>query len=93
MNPPDYRGPASLAVSDQMIPVTAVLSGHFNPIDGLFHWYGRLTGEDLPRPGRISAQLTIGDESREVRLEETDPWGSLRVSGAGSPPYGLVADA
>jgi hypothetical protein len=93
MNEPDYRGPASLVVGDRAIPVTAVLAGNLNPLDGLFHWYGRVSGVDLPRPGRTAAALTIGNESRPVRLEEVDPWGNLRVSGAGRPPYELSAES
>ncbi|MCE5292319.1 MAG: DUF4873 domain-containing protein [Nocardiaceae bacterium] len=89
MNDPDYRGPAVLSVDGDDFPVMAVLAGHLDPIDGKFHWFGRISGPKLPNPGRMSAHVTIGPESRAVRLEERDPWGNLRVSGVGSPPYGM----
>ena len=42
----DYRGPATLVADDREIPVEVVLRGHFQPIDGRFHWYGRLSASD-----------------------------------------------
>ena len=79
--------PATLTVTGRDIPVVVVLAGAINPIDGRYHWYGRVSGAELPRPSRQPASLTIGNEARDVRIEELDPWGNLRISGTGLPPY------
>lgn len=84
-----YCGPAVL--SD--IPVTVALTGHLDPIDGRFHWYGRVHADEpelLPPPGRILADLLVpGVAPVAAKLEERDPWGNLRVSGVGPPPFAV----
>lgn len=87
-----YRGSAVLASGDHRIPVTVALAGHSEPIDGRYHWYGRITADDdvtaLRRPGREPVTLTL-PEGKPVpaKLAEVDPWGSVRVTGVGPPPY------
>ena len=48
--PPDdgdgYDGPAVLIVGERTLEVTAHLAGHLEPLDGLFHWYGRIDRAD-----------------------------------------------
>lgn len=88
---PEYQGPAVIGGSGDDITVTVTLSGHHDPIDGRYHWYGRVVGDDrLPEPGRIPVTLTLpGGAPTSGRLEERDPWGNLRIVGIGAPPYTL----
>ncbi|MQY31374.1 DUF4873 domain-containing protein [Nocardia aurantia] len=88
---PDYSGPAVLDVPGAEVPVRVTLSGHLDPIDGRFHWYGRITadpGAELPDPGRGQVTLILPDGSAAAgRLQERDPWGNLRIVGVGAPPF------
>ena len=83
-----YAGPATLLVDGTEIAAHADLRGRFEPIDGRFHWYGRLSGPDLAQvaPG---ATVTLGTAhgSATARLSDVDPWGRPRVSGVGRPPF------
>jgi len=89
----EYRGPAVLCVGHDDIAVIVTLGGHRDPIDGRYHWYGRLVAADAtatPEPGRGEVTLTVpGGAATAARLEERDPWGNLRVTGAGEPPFPL----
>ena len=37
-----YTGPATLVVGGAEFAVEVDLRGHFQPIDGYYHWYGRI---------------------------------------------------
>ncbi len=96
--PPDedtgYDGEATLIVDDQPIAVTVHLDGHLEPLDGLFHWYGRIERSTavaaVKDSGARTAALVIGaGEPAEVRLAEYDPWEHIQVNGTGRPPYPL----
>lgn len=96
--PPDdddgYRGPAALTVEGRRIHVHVHLAGHLEPLDGRFHWYGRVQRDDAvveaKDAGATTALIAIGDgPQREVRLAEYDPWGNIALRGEGSPPYPL----
>ena len=88
----EYRGPATLRVGDQDLAVSIRVSAHFEPVEGRFRWAGR-TSPDAALLERVSAglreaQLTIpGARRTRVRLSEPDPWGGVRLSGAGTPPW------
>src|SRR5262249_49813084 len=41
-----YRGPATLIVDESELDVTVTLRGYFEPIDGFYHWYGRINTSD-----------------------------------------------
>lgn len=89
----EYSGPALLDAPGAEIAVTVTLSGHPDPIDGRYHWYGRVApadGSELPDPGRGEVMLTLpGGEPTPGRLQERDPWGHLRIVGVGDPPFAL----
>lgn len=93
---PEYSGPALLDAPGLELPVTVALSGHLDPTDGHFHWYGRISAPetaDLPDPGRGQIFLTLpGGTPVAGRLQERDPWGNLRVTGIGAPPFPLAED-
>ena len=83
-----YRGPAEL----MGLPVEVRLSAHFEPLEGRLRWAGR-TGpspslRDRVAAGLRSATLSLpGGEAISVRVSEPDPWGGVRLSGVGTPPW------
>ena len=84
-----YDGPASVLVDGAEHPVAVTLRGAFQPVDGLFHWYGRIT-DPAPLPGvRSGAAVTLRTAVGEApaKLSDEDPWGRLRVTGTGRPPF------
>jgi hypothetical protein len=89
-----YAGPATLLVGETVLEVTVRLAGHLEPLDGLFHWYGRVDRTPelvaLKDGGATVADLAIGDRAPvAVRLAEYDAWGHVLVTGVGAPPYPL----
>ena len=82
-----YTGPAEIADGDTTVEeVTVDLRGGFQPIDGHFHWYGRVAGhERLASGDRVTIRTEHGDA--EGRLSDVDPWGRLRIAGTGRPPF------
>jgi hypothetical protein len=89
-----YSGPATLEIPGAELQVAVTLKGHIDPIDGRYHWYGRVHGSnpaDLPEPGRARVQLTLpGRAPATATLRERDPWGDLRITGIGEPPFPLT---
>lgn len=88
----EYRGPATLRVGDDDVAVQIRMSARFEPIEGRFRWAGR-TGPDDDLRARVGgglreAAITVpGSPQRRVRLSEPDPWGGVRLSGTGTPPW------
>jgi len=89
-----YAGPATLVVGDQSLDVEVVLTGHLEPLDGRYHWYGRVAKDAAVDAAKqagatdIALRLPDGDP-RPGRLAEHDAWGNLRVTGLGAPPFAL----
>lgn len=87
----DYNGTATLVLDEQELPVQVRLRGFFEPIDGRFHWYGRLEASDAVREaagGRAATAVLrtpYGEASGAVG--DPDVWGRYRVSGLGRPPF------
>lgn len=81
----EYDGAVTLVAGDRTVETTAVLRGHFEPIDGRFHWYGRLAPVDLSSGADVTVTTPHG--SADGRLSDVDPWGRLRVAGVGRPPF------
>jgi hypothetical protein len=87
-----YRGPAVVRVGGDEVEAPIVLSGRFEPIDGRFHWNGRISADDRlaghVRAGRLAATVRVpGGSEAPARLAEPDPWGRIRVTGTGRPPH------
>jgi uncharacterized protein DUF4873 len=81
-----YAGPVAVILRGVPLEVEAELRGRFDPIDGRFHWYGRLAPTPALESG-ASVTITTRHGSAEGRLSDIDPWGRLRVSGTGTPPF------
>ncbi|WP_433292018.1 DUF4873 domain-containing protein [Actinoplanes sp. CA-030573] len=91
-NDEEYRGPATLRIGDADLPVEIRMSAHFEPLEGRFRWAGRTTPHEELRErvsgGLREARIAIpGSPDAAVRLSEPDPWGGIRLSGAGTPPW------
>jgi hypothetical protein len=81
-----YAGPAEIVDGDESVGVTVDLRGGFEPIDGHFHWYGRVGGDDRLASGdRVTIRTDHG--TAHGRLSDVDPWGRLRIAGTGQPPF------
>lgn len=92
----EYRGGGQIAPlgarSEAADPVSVEvdLRGHFEPVDGRFHWYGRIAANaELAARHRPGAQvlLTTPHGSAEARIADVDPWGRYRIAGTGRPPF------
>lgn len=86
-----YTGPASVRICTDEFDVQAELRGHFEPVDGRYHWYGRLARHDglaarIPQ-GRAAGLLSTPHGSAECELSDPDPWHRYRVSGVSTPPF------
>ena len=91
-----YEGPARLLIGDATIDVDVVLTGHLEPLDGRYHWYGRVARNEAAdaakQGGATEVGLVVGDGPRaDGRLAEHDAWGNLRITGLGAPPFELEA--
>jgi hypothetical protein len=88
----EYRGPATLRIGEEELAVQIRASARFEPVEGRFRWAGRTNPDELLRArvsgGLREGLLTIpGLPQAAVRLSEPDPWGGVRLSGAGTPPW------
>ncbi|MBS2967120.1 DUF4873 domain-containing protein, partial [Actinocrinis puniceicyclus] len=98
-----YRGPATLVLtavpSAPELAVQVDLRGYFQPIDGRYHWHGRIAAHDeltaALASGRGPATLTTPHGSAPCEISEPDPWNRYRVTGASTPPFptAFAADA
>ncbi|MBW4719318.1 DUF4873 domain-containing protein [Saccharothrix obliqua] len=88
-----YTGPAVLVFDRREVPVEVDLRGHFQPIDGRYHWYGRIGANDevgeLVAGGARTALLRTPGGSATGALADLDPWRRYRVTGTGTPPYAI----
>lgn len=88
-----YRGAATLELDSVTLEVEVVLHGHFEPIDGIYRWYGRVL--ENPRlsehVARSKATVTIHTPtgSASATVGEPDIWDRYRITGRHHPPYRL----
>ena len=89
-----YRGPVTVRVDGAPVEVDAQLHGFFQPIDGSYHWYGRLAPDEristwvAEHGRRAPIDVSVGDRDPvPARLGESNPWGGHRIAGTGPPPH------
>ena len=84
-----YDGPATVLVDGAEHPVSVTLRGQFQPLDGHFHWYGRITPGTPVDEVRSGTAVTLRTDLGEApaKLSDKDPWGRFRVTGTGTPPF------
>lgn len=86
-----YDGPAVLTHNGEDYSTRVRLTGHFDPIDGQYHWQGMFFAE-LPGANVTGSKVSIriGEHTADGRVAERTPWGTLTVIGAaGYPPFPL----
>ena len=86
-----YTGSAVLVFEQREVPVEVELRGYFQPIDGRYHWYGRVKANEqvteLVEGGARTALLRTPDGSATGQLTDPDPWSRYRVAGTSTPPF------
>lgn len=88
----EYSGTADVLDTgdNEPIAVNVQLRGHFQPIDGRFHWYGRIEANqalaDTHRAGSTIALKTPHGVAAG-KIADVDPWGRFRITGLGTPPF------
>jgi len=92
-----YEGTAVLEVDRSRFDVQVRLRGHFQPIDGRYHWYGRIDAheglDELLGTGKATGVLTTAEGSAPCELSEPDPSHRYRVTGFSTPPFRAGAEA
>lgn len=89
----EYDGPAVLVAGEEQVDVVAVLRAGFQPLDGRWHWWGRVSAPDGAPP--LAESVGSGAEAglrtpygeAAGRLTDPDPWGRWRIDGLGRPPF------
>lgn len=85
-----YEGPALLSTAERNLSVEVRLRGHSEPIDGRFHWYGRVQPSaelDANLRSGSAVMVTTPLGTAAGRLSDVDPWGRFRLTGLGTPPF------
>ena len=85
-----YSGPVTVVVDDTEVAGEAVLRGYFEPIDGRYHWYGRLAANpelDALVHGSVAAELRTPVGTAPGKVGDVDTWGRYRIAGVGRPPF------
>jgi cation diffusion facilitator CzcD-associated flavoprotein CzcO len=86
-----YEGSAVLEVDGSRFDVQVRLRGHFQPIDGRYHWYGRVGAHDgldeLLGSAKANGVLVTPEGSAPCELSEPDPSRRYRVTGISTPPF------
>lgn len=88
-----YDGPVVIAHDSEQIATRMRVQGYFDPLDGHFHWAGIAFGDQVRalKDARVGAvEVAVGGgEAVPARLAEITPWGTVRITGVGQPPYPL----
>lgn len=89
----DYRGEAVVFDEHTEVAVLVTLRGNIQPIDGMFHWYGRAAANDelnkLAGGRKTEVVLRTPHGDAKATLSEPDPWNRYRITGVGRPPFPL----
>lgn len=88
-----YTGEAVLVFEQREVPVSVQLRGYFQPIDGRYHWYGRIAADEqvtaLVEAGARGAVLRTPTGEAKGSLTDPDPWSRYRVAGISTPPFAV----
>ena len=90
-----YTGGATLLVEETAMPVEVELRGYFQPIDGYYHWYGRIKPNrqlaDLAGGRKKTAEIRTPQGSAIGEISDPDPWDRYRITGTSTPPFAIPA--
>jgi len=84
-----YRGEAVLLLDGVELTVTVTLRGNFEPVDGRYHWYGRVQPHSGLTSRKDAVVLRTPDGEAAGTLSDPDPWGRYRISGTSRPPFAV----
>jgi hypothetical protein len=88
-----YQGRATVIVDEREFTVDVDVRGHFQPIDGRYHWYGRVRPNaelaELVGGRKRTARLRTPEGDAEGELSDPDPWGRYRITGVSRPPFAV----
>lgn len=88
-----YDGLVVIEHDDEAITTRMRVQGYFDPLDGHFHWAGIAFGDqvrDLKDRRVAVVEVVVGDgDPVPARLTDITPWGTVRITGVGRPPYPL----
>jgi len=86
-----YRGPAEITVGERTFALRVWLGGYFQPVDGFYHWYGRVAADErlteLVGGGTAAATLSTPHGRAPGRLGDVDLWNRYRIEGISTPPF------
>lgn len=88
-----YTGTATLLVDETELTVEVELRGHFQPIDGYYHWYGRIKRHDelmaLTGGKKRKVRITTPEAAADGEISDPDPWDRYRIMGTSTPPFAV----
>lgn len=88
-----YTGAATLVVGEQEFAVDVELRGHFQPIDGHYHWYGRIRANPrlhtFANGRKHPVVLRTADGEATGEISDPDVWQRYRVTGTSRPPFAV----
>jgi len=84
-----YTGPATLTLDGTSLTVEVTLRGNFEPVDGRYHWYGRVQADPALSVGARKPGVVLRTPFGEAAgtLSDPDPWGRYRITGTSRPPF------
>jgi Domain of unknown function (DUF4873) len=84
-----YTGEATLTVDGTTLTVEVTLRGNFEPVDGRYHWYGRIQPHPSLPVGTRKPDAVVKTPFGEAAgtLSDPDTWGRYRITGASRPPF------
>jgi hypothetical protein len=86
-----YAGPARLSIGAARFDVEVELRGYFEPIDGRYHWYGRVAASprlaDLLGGSKAAGTLETPHGTTSCELADPDLWNRYRITGQSTPPF------
>ncbi|EHK88304.1 DUF4873 domain-containing protein [Saccharomonospora azurea] len=87
-----YTGTATLHLDENTeLDVEVELRGHFQPIDGYYHWYGRIKADqrlsELAGGKKRTVEIRTPEGSAHGEISDPDPWDRYRIMGTSRPPF------
>lgn len=84
-----YTGEATLTVDGTSLTVEVTLRGNFEPVDGRYHWYGRIQPHPELAVGARKSEAVLRTPLGEAvgTLSDQDTWGRYRITGTSRPPF------
>lgn len=85
-----YVGPALVVTANGEVHVRVHLAGFFQPVDGRYHWYGRVASDrrlDELIGSKSDVVIRTPHGSAVARAGDRNLWGRYRLDGTSTPPF------